>query len=123
MEALWPAAKSVLATLGQPWTITPNVATEVNGLIRKVQQPGVLDNTWSARRFDALAATLGRLTEQFIPSVKAIADPTFRQSGLTDTSLFLLAQQSGRVVFTGDGKLTRILERSGLDFINFWHIA
>ena len=94
---------------------TPHVLTEVSTLALR------LPDTLHAEFRSLLRLAAENWTEKFRPARSITAEPAFFQFGLTDTAISLLAP-SRYLVLTDDLPLAGLLQKRGVDVVNFNHI-
>ena len=95
------------------WT-TPNILTEVDNLGRQLP----------AREWNGFAETLAtltlELTEEVVPSEKAMRHPNFMRLGLSDTVTMSTAHKF--LLLSDDLDLYLAAQKAGIDAINFNHL-
>lgn len=95
---------------------TPHVLTEVSNL------GGKLDRQLHGRFREALSKLiLSRLREETAEARLIVANPSFPAFGLTDTAIQVLAPGK-YLVLTDELALAGILQRRGVDVLNFNHL-
>ncbi len=98
---------------------TPNILSEASNLLRQGGLPVPDKNRH--RYFENLVQRIRILDEHYVRSRDAVAINSFPRIGLTDAAILLLAK--GRfLVLTDDLPLSGMLERAGIDALNFNHI-
>lgn len=93
---------------------TPHVLTEVSNLA------GDLPGSKRTECFIAFAKSLENLEELSVPSLEAARRQEFRFLGLTDSGLAEVCRRF--LVVSDDARMIAILNRSGLDALNFNHL-
>jgi hypothetical protein len=94
---------------------TPNILTEVSNF------SGQLADYLHPEYFEHFASKIMLLDEHYLPSADISSANEFKQFGLTDIGIFLLAKGK-YLVMTDDLPLFSYLQRKGVDAINFNHI-
>ena len=103
----------LVAKFKKLWT-TPNILTEVDNLGRQLP----------AREWKGFAETLAKLTfeltEEMVPSSKAMTHPNFMRLGLSDTVTISTTQEF--LLLSDDLPLCLAAPKAGIDAINFNHL-
>lgn len=94
---------------------TPNILTEVNSLANQIGEPE------RSKCLSVFAERVARLNEFYLESTEVVRTDSFTKFGLTDCGIVTLAKNK-YLVLTDDFKLTKYLEKIGIDAINFNHI-
>jgi len=94
---------------------TPSVLSEVNSLSGQMGQPA------KTAYFEQFARGIDTLDEQYVASATVCQTEPFPKLGLTDSGIIYLARNN-YLVLTDDLALSGILEKTGIDVLNFNHI-
>ncbi len=94
---------------------TPNILTEVSNLA------GQLGDGLRAQFLSHLGKTVEILTEEYCPSATASQHQYFAKCGLTDSAIMEVAR-ANYLVITDDFRLANMIEKQGIDVINFEHV-
>ncbi len=94
---------------------TPNVLSEVNSLSAQLGEPA------KTSYFSEFAKGIETLDEHYIESAAASRIEHFPKLGLTDCAIFQCAKGQF-LVLTDDFRLYQLMDKSGVDVINFSHL-
>lgn len=94
---------------------TPNILTEVASLSGQLGEPA------RSSYFQTFAEGIKLLEEEYIESREIAGQPEFVKLGLTDVGIWTISKGQ-YLVLTEDFRLSQLLDKKGVDVINFNHI-
>jgi rRNA-processing protein FCF1 len=94
---------------------TPNILSEVNSLSAQLGEPA------KTPYFQEFAQGIETLDEHYVESTAAARIEHFPKLGLTDCAILHCAKGQF-LVLTDDSRLYQLMEKSGVDVINFSHL-